>query len=152
MTFVGYQALPANTRSAINKVVDVAMEDVKVSIVPTATSIGGVHFRDEGVTIAGNLAVFGWNASMYLNVDTFDGVTAEADMDPINILNILKVTGAGTDPAPKMSLRISTSDVPVAYIFSQGPIFSANPRAKSGYRRTRNALQFQERSRNCLNN
>lgn len=116
VTFVAYQALPSAVRSAMNKAVDIALEDVKVSIVPSATSIGGVHFRDEGVTIAGRLAVFGWQASMYLNVDTFDGITAAADMDPLNILNVLKVTGAGTDPAPKLRLRISTADTPYLYI------------------------------------
>ena len=115
-TFIAYQALPSNFRQAMNNTLDVALEDVKLSIVPSATSIGGVHFRDEGVTIAGKLAVFGWQASMYLNVDTFDGITAAADMDPLNILNVLKVTGAMGETAPKMRLRVSSSETPSLYI------------------------------------
>ncbi|MEL6353678.1 MAG: hypothetical protein AAFR58_18290 [Cyanobacteria bacterium J06627_28] len=118
-TFAAYQALPGKLRRAMNKTLDVALEDVKVSIVPSATSIGGVHFRDEGVTIAGQLAIFGWQASMYLNVDTFDGLTAAADMDPLNIANVLKITGALGEAAPKMRLRISPSETPELYISSK---------------------------------
>ncbi|MEO0769057.1 MAG: hypothetical protein AAFY72_06430, partial [Cyanobacteria bacterium J06649_4] len=115
-TFVAYQALPSKLRRAMNKTLDVALEDVKVSIVPSATSIGGVHFRDEGVTIAGQLAVFGWQASMYLNVDTFDGITAAADMDPLNIANVLKISGALGEAAPKMRLRLAPTETPELYI------------------------------------
>ncbi|MEL6778785.1 MAG: hypothetical protein AAFO06_16165 [Cyanobacteria bacterium J06597_16] len=118
-TFVAYQALPGKLRRAMNKALDVALEDVKLSIVPSATSIGGVHFRDEGVTIAGKLAVFGWQASMYLNVDTFDGITAAADMDPLNIANVLKITGALGEAAPKMRLRLSPTETPDLYISSK---------------------------------
>ncbi|MEL6900902.1 MAG: hypothetical protein AAFP07_08135, partial [Cyanobacteria bacterium J06606_4] len=118
-TFIAYQALPSKLRRAMNKTLDVALEDVKVSIVPSATSIGGVHFRDEGVTIAGELAVFGWHASMYLNVDTFDGITAAADMDPLNIANVLKITGAAGEAAPKMRLRLSPTETPDLYISSK---------------------------------
>jgi hypothetical protein len=116
VTFAAYQALPIDVRTAMNKAVGVAMEDVRINIVPSATSIGGVDFRDEGVTIAGKLVVFGWKASMFLNVDKSDGITGIADMDAINILKVFKVTGAGSDSAPKMHLRISPSEAPDLYI------------------------------------
>ena len=116
VTFVAYQALPSGTRNTLNKVVDVALEDVKVSIVPVACSIGGVHFRDEGVTIQGSLTAWGWNASAYVNVDTFDGITVRADMDPLDIGGVFKLTGAQNDPAPIMRMKVSPSSTPYLYV------------------------------------
>jgi len=49
-TFVGYQALPDSITGPLEKVVDVRLEYVKLNIVPSACSIGQVHFRDEGIT------------------------------------------------------------------------------------------------------
>ncbi|MGQ7843282.1 LamG-like jellyroll fold domain-containing protein [Granulosicoccus sp. 3-233] len=106
-TFVVYQALGQSVQKTLGKVVDVKMTDVKVNIVPSATSIGGVHFRDEGVTLMGKLSVWGWNASAFINVDTFDGLTVRGDMEPVNIHNIFKITGAQGDPAPVLRMRIA---------------------------------------------
>lgn len=123
-TFMAYHALPAGVRKAMNRVVDVALEDVKISIVPSATSIGGVHFQDEGVTIAGSLSVFGWRASLYLNVDTFDGITARADMEPIHVSNVFKVSGAGSDLAPQMRLGIFPVEPPYLYVSAKVELLS----------------------------
>ncbi len=114
-TFIAYQALPTAVRNTMNNVVDVKLEDVKVNIVPSATSIGGVHFRDEGVTIMGKMTAWGWKASTFVNVDTFDGITVRGDMDPINIHNFFKITGAAGDPAPSMRMQVSPHSTPYLY-------------------------------------
>lgn len=116
VTFIAYQALPGSLRTTLNNVVDVALEEVKVNIVPSPTAIGAIEFRDEGVTVMGRLVAWGWKASAYINVDTSTGITARADMDPINILGVLKITGAGTDPAPILRLRVGPTDIPYVYI------------------------------------
>lgn len=120
LTFVAYQALPQRTRTLMNRVVDVALEDVNVSIVPSPTSIGGVHFPDKGITLAGRLSVFGWDASLRTTVDILKGIVAEGEMEPIDIsvsgINVLKVTGAATDPAPKMRINISPINTRDIYV------------------------------------
>jgi len=116
VTFAAYQAVPASLRKTLNNVIDVALEDVKISIVPSACSIGGVHFRDEGITLAGKLVAWGWQAGAFINVDTFDGITVRADMDPINIANVLKITGAQGDPAPLLRMQVSPHSTPYLYV------------------------------------
>ena len=116
-TFLAYQALPDLITDTLEKVIDVSLEDVKVNIVPTACSIGGVHFRDEGFTIAGRLVMWGWAASAYVNVDTFDGITARGDMDPVDLLGgLFKIAGAQGEHHPTMRLRISPSTLPECYV------------------------------------
>ncbi len=115
-TFVAYQALPKDLKKVLNEVVDIKLEDVKVNIVPSATSIGSVHFRDEGITVMGKLTAWGWSASAFINVDTFDGITVRADMDPVNLFNVFEITGAQGDPAPVLRTKISPSSTPAVYI------------------------------------
>lgn len=114
-TFAAYQALPASAKNAFNKIVDVKLEDVKVNIVPAATSIGGVHFRDEGVTIMGRLDLWGWEASTFINVDTFDGLTVRMDMDPLDVMGVFKLSGAQSDPHPILRMRVGPSAAPYLY-------------------------------------
>ncbi len=116
VTFIAYHALPGSLRTTLNNVIDVALEEVKVNIVPSATAIGAIEFRDEGVTVMGRLVAWGWKASAYINVDASTGITARADMDPIDILGVLKITGAGTDPAPILRLRVGPTEIPYVYI------------------------------------
>jgi hypothetical protein len=99
-TFAAYQALPSSVTDPLDEIVDVKVNDVKVSIVPKPASIGGVHFRDAGVTVMGKLTAWGWHASLYIVVDYKDGIIAKVDMDPLDLLGILKITGAQGDPAP----------------------------------------------------
>ena len=115
-TFAAYQALPASVTKVINKVVDVKLEDVKVNIVPSATSIGGVHFRDEGITVSGKLTAWGWSASAFINVDTRDGITVRGDMDPINLYEVFKITGAQANQAPILRTQVAPGSVPQVYI------------------------------------
>lgn len=116
VTFATYQALPAATKRVLNKVVNVHLEDVKVHIVPTATSIGGVHFRDEGVTVQGRLIAWGWRASLFVNVDSFDGITARGEMDPVHLAGVLDITGAGQEPSPQLRLRLAPQPNPELFI------------------------------------
>lgn len=116
VTFVAYQAMPAKLKKVLNEVIDVKLENVKVNIVPSATSIGGVHFRDEGVTIMGKLTAWGWSASAFINVDTFDGLTVRADMEPVNLFNVFAITGAQGDPAPVLRTRIGPDETSGVYV------------------------------------
>ncbi|MCP4437975.1 MAG: LamG domain-containing protein [Aureispira sp.] len=109
-TFVFYENLPDPVKKFLNKVIDVVMEDVKVNIVPVATSIGAVHFRDTGVTLAGRFTAWGWEASAYLNIDLADGLVLKAQMDPVNILDVFTLTGAGSDPCPIIDMELSTQE------------------------------------------
>lgn len=115
-TFLAYQAVPGDLRSTFDEIVAVAVENAKVSIVPSATSIGGVHFRDEGFTVMGTLVAWGWRASLFVNADPFDGLSVRGDMDPLDILGILKVTGAAGQPAPRLRLKLSPSAAPELHI------------------------------------
>lgn len=94
-TLAAYQAVPDNLRNQLNRVVDVALEEVKVNIVPSATKIGQVLYRDEGFTVAGRLHVFGWQAEAFVNADYKDGITVRGSMDPIDVLGgLFQVRGA----------------------------------------------------------
>ncbi|MEM9454147.1 MAG: LamG domain-containing protein [Myxococcota bacterium] len=116
-TLAAYLALPEALQNQLNNVVDVALEDVKVSIVPSATSIGAVHYRDEGFTVAGDLRVFGWHAEVDANADYKDGVTVRGAMDPINLLGgAFQVTGAHGAPKPflDVALRLDEFNVEIS--------------------------------------
>ena len=110
VTFVAFQALPSSVKRTLNKIVKVHLENVKVNIVPSVTSIGNIHFRDEGVTVQGRLDVWGWESSIFINVDTFDGLTVRGDMDPINVLDVFKISGARGETSPSLSVKISPSE------------------------------------------
>lgn len=115
LTFAAYQLLGQSIQKTLGNVIDVKMDDVKVNIVPSATSIGGVHFRDEGVTLMGKLSVWGWKASAFVNVDTFDGLTVRGDMEPVNIHNVFRITGAQGDSAPVLRMQMSPHSAPELY-------------------------------------
>lgn len=144
LTFVAYQALPQRTRTLMNRVVDVALEDVNVSIVPSPTSIGGVHFPDKGITLGGRLSVFGWDASLKTKVDTLKGIVAEGEMEPIDIsvsgINVLKVTGAATDPVPKMRLNISPINTRDIYVSGKVEFLKASKELRIDIQE--NGMQF----------
>ncbi len=106
-TFITYQALPAKLKKVLNKLIDVKMEDVKVNIVPYPTSIGGVHFRDQGFTVAGRLSAWGWEAMAYVNIDPKDGMVVQAEMEPVNILDVFRIKGGGDQAAPVLKTRIT---------------------------------------------
>lgn len=106
-TFVAYQSLPDKVKKVLNKLIDVKMEDVKVNIVPHPTSIGGVHFRDQGFTIAGRLDAWGWEAMAYVNVDPKDGMVVRAEMEPVDILDVFRIEGATDQAWPTLKTRIT---------------------------------------------
>lgn len=111
LALIAYQALPDVVTGPLEAVVGVRMQDVELSIVPSPTNIGGILFREPGVSFAGTLIIHGWRARARLVVDYTDGITARGDMDPYTIEGVLSLTGAGDDPAPRMDLRIGpTSD------------------------------------------
>ncbi|NJO71305.1 MAG: hypothetical protein HC825_05645 [Oscillatoriales cyanobacterium RM1_1_9] len=68
-TFVAYNALPSGLRQSFEQIINVALEEVKLNIVPVATQIGAIDFQETGITFAGRLDAWGWNASAFVNVD-----------------------------------------------------------------------------------
>ena len=119
-TFVAYQALPANIRSTINKVVDVKLtgidqDGVKLNIVPVATKIGALEFNEEGITLKGKLVAWGWGAQANINVSTTN-LLVDARMDAINLANAFKLSGAGSDANPRLYLQIGSAGSPELYV------------------------------------
>ncbi len=119
VTFVAYQALPDSIKNMMNKFINLTLQDVKISIVPSATSIGAINFDDEGVTVMGKLTAWGWHAKAYINVSPIDGLNIEADMDNINLYNVLSITGAQNDPCPILKVKISKKEAPNLLISSK---------------------------------
>ncbi|MEM8810434.1 MAG: hypothetical protein AAGF01_30855, partial [Cyanobacteria bacterium P01_G01_bin.38] len=119
-TFIAYNALPEDLRRPLENVVDVAMEEVQLNIVPVPTSIGGVQFREAGVTFQGRLNAWGWNASAFLNVDNFDGLTVRADMDPIDFgADLLQIRGVNGDDHAQLRLRLGPTVDSELFVSSQ---------------------------------
>jgi len=106
-TFIAYNALPDEFRLPAENIVNVAMEDVLLNIVPVPTSIGGVQFREAGITFQSRLNVWGWNANAFLNLDRFDGLTMRADMDALDFgASVLQVLGANGEDYPQLRFRL----------------------------------------------
>ncbi|MEM7034885.1 MAG: beta/gamma crystallin-related protein, partial [Chloroflexota bacterium] len=119
-TFVAYQALPSSVQTTMNKIIDVKLtgiddDGVILNIVPVKTKIGAVEFNDEGITFKGRLIAWGWGAQAHINISD-SNILVDASMDAINLANVFRVTGAGSDPNPVFHLQISTSGDPELYV------------------------------------
>jgi peptidoglycan hydrolase CwlO-like protein len=88
------QAIPRNLATTV---LDVDFEDVKIQIVPQATTIGEVAF-EQGITLQGRMNFWGLTADGFLNIDQGTGILVRGNMDPIILGNILKLTGAQGKP------------------------------------------------------
>ncbi|MBC7569100.1 MAG: hypothetical protein H7319_05125 [Spirosoma sp.] len=116
-TFAAYQAIPGNIKRVLDKVVNLSLDNVKIHIVPTATSIGAIDF-EEGITVMGKLTAWGWRASMFIKIDYEKGLEVRGEMDNINLSNVLRITGAQKDPSPILSLKLSPKTAPNLLISS----------------------------------
>jgi hypothetical protein len=116
-TFAAYQAIPEDVKRVLDKVVNLSLDNVKIHIVPTATSIGAIDF-EEGITVMGKLTAWGWHASMFIKIDYEEGLEVRGEMDNINLSNVLRITGAQKDPSPILSLKLSPKTAPNLLISS----------------------------------
>lgn len=106
-TFIAYNALPDEFRLPAENIVNVAMEDVLLNIVPVPTNIGGVQFREAGITFQSRFNAWGWNANAFLNLDRFDGLTMRADMDALDFgASVLQLLGANGEDYPQLRFRL----------------------------------------------
>ncbi|MFK7904732.1 MAG: hypothetical protein AB8B69_06390, partial [Chitinophagales bacterium] len=74
-------AIPSKIRRGVEEVFDAKLKGFGFSIVPQATSIGGVHFRQEGITGHGTLDLWGYEAYAELQLDYKDGLMMQAYLD-----------------------------------------------------------------------
>ena len=85
-----YDRLPGQTKQAIRDAVDISVRDPYVSIVPRATSIGGIHYENEGIQLAGEFDFYGLGGYMQAHFDYAVGVLFEARLNPIEWSPILR--------------------------------------------------------------
>ncbi|MGB0931533.1 MAG: RICIN domain-containing protein [Chitinophagales bacterium] len=81
---VAYQkAIPGSIRQGAEEVLNARLKDFNFSVVPVATSIGGIHFRQEGIVGHGVLDLWGWQSYGELQFDYKDGLKMQAYMDDV---------------------------------------------------------------------
>ncbi|MCB1736446.1 MAG: exo-alpha-sialidase [Gammaproteobacteria bacterium] len=119
----------SQVQGVFNQVFDLSLKGVKVNIVPTACSIGGIHFRDEGVTVQGRSDLWGWGAGVYLVADTSDGLRLKLDMDSIDLAGIVELTGVGpNNPGPVLQANLAMSGTPTLAGSARMKLFGATER------------------------
>lgn len=81
---VAYQkAIPGAIRQGAEEVLNARLKDFNFSVVPVATSIGGIHFRQEGIVGHGVLDLWGWQSYGELQFDYKEGLKMNAYMDDV---------------------------------------------------------------------
>jgi hypothetical protein len=120
-TFCGAAVARSIPASLANTVLNVGFEDVNIYIVPQPTSIGELNF-DQGFYLAGTLIFWGLRASASLSIDYLEGTELKAEMDPIDVGGIFKVTGAGGDPKPSLYFKLSPNPTETPTINLSGAV------------------------------
>jgi hypothetical protein len=119
LTFIAYQALPNSITNALEKVIDVSLSDVEISIVPAATQIGELVFEDEGINAKGTLSAWGWEATADISVSTSE-IDIYAEMEPLRLsvgsVELFSIEGAQGDENATYSLYIGTEEIPEFYM------------------------------------
>lgn len=146
LALVAYQALPESLAAPLEAVIGVRLQNVELTLVPAPTNIGGILFREPGVSFAGTLLIHGWRASARLIVDYVDGVTASGDMEAYAIDGILALRGAGDDPAPRMRLRIGPTSDPNFEISGAATLLGASASLLCRIDRRGLVFMFQQRT------
>jgi hypothetical protein len=96
------RAIPAEIRSTV---LEVGLEDVAVYVVPQATQIGELSY-EAGFAFQGKLSIADFDAQFYFKLDYSKGFAIRAEMDTINIDNIVVITGSGRQPHPIMAVNL----------------------------------------------
>ena len=105
-TFCGASVARAIPSSLAKTVLDIGFEDVNIYIVPQATSIGELNF-EQGFYLKGTLNFWGLQATSSLSIDYLEGTELKAEVEPINIGGIFKLSGAGGRPKPSLYFKLS---------------------------------------------
>ncbi|WP_230389660.1 hypothetical protein [Vibrio nitrifigilis] len=92
--------------SELVALLDSGYHNVDIYVVPTTTQIGGITF-DEGFRAKGTIDILGWDASTDIDIDPAKGIKAKGQMEPVNLLNIFTLEGAGTSAYPEFDLVLS---------------------------------------------
>ncbi|NEQ32208.1 MAG: hypothetical protein F6K04_14605 [Leptolyngbya sp. SIO4C5] len=89
-----------------NTVLKLGFEDVNIYVVPQPTTIGELAF-DQGFYLAGTLIFWGLRAQASLSIDYLEGTELKAEMDPIDVGGIFKVSGAAGRLKPSVYFKLS---------------------------------------------
>lgn len=114
-TFIAYQALPNETTNPLETLINCKVLDLKMSIVPVATTIGQLNFDKEGFNAEGKLSLWGWVAMMEAHISNkeFD---VSAQIDPFQLttggFDLVKVAGAGNNQKPNFKLKLGQEITP----------------------------------------
>jgi len=93
-------------------VLNVGFENVKIYIVPKATTIAGVSFA-QGTSLEGTMNLWGLRVSASVKIEQSKGVLIKGEVDPVNIGGVFKLTGAGSKPKASLTLDLRAGATPV---------------------------------------
>jgi len=96
------RAIPAEIRSTV---LEVGLEDVAVYVVPQATQIGELSY-EAGFAFQGKLSIADFDAQFSFKLDYSKGFAIRAEMDTLNIDNLIIITGSGRQPNPIMAVNL----------------------------------------------
>lgn len=110
-TFCGASIARAIPAALAQTVLDLGFEDVNIYIVPQPTTIGTLTF-EQGFYLGGTLVFSGWRATASLSIDYLAGTELSAELDPIDIGGIFKLTGAQGETKASLYFKLSPTSVP----------------------------------------
>ncbi len=110
-TFCGLSVAQAIPAGLTKTVLNIGFEDVNIYIVPQPTTIGTLVF-EQGFYLGGTLVFAGWRATASLSIDYLEGTELKAELDPINVAGIFKLSGARGETKPSLYLKLSPTTVP----------------------------------------
>jgi peptidoglycan hydrolase CwlO-like protein len=120
--FCGPDVVAAIPQSISSTVLNIGFEGrtpdekgVNVYIVPQPTTIGELSF-EQGFTVQGRLIFWGLSAYGYLNIDYMTGTVLYAEVDPIDLGGVFKLTGANGEGKARLSLDLRKGKTPLVEI------------------------------------
>ncbi len=81
---------------------DITLKNLRARYAPKDTLIGS-HLIGMGLSAAADMDIFGKTAHLDIHADT-GGVSALAELDPLDVGGVLRVTGRGEDKKPKIDI------------------------------------------------
>ncbi len=107
------RSIPASMR---NNLLDIAMENVEIFVVPEPTTIGDLKF-EQGTSLKGTIYFFGYRALADMRIDHQTGIDIKASMDPLSLADgVLKVSGSQGRRRPNFEVSITSGKAPVIEI------------------------------------
>jgi len=96
------QAIPVDIQSTL---LNIDLTKVALQVVPQTTQIGELTY-EIGFAFQGTLDIAGINAQFVFKLDYSKGFAIRAEMDTINIDNVLLITGSGKQSHPMMAINL----------------------------------------------